>query len=218
MLVGFGNNLTVLTDWNILSDLQVGEGVATSGSVEHVVTGVRYIAPVLYPRTLRAEGESVMLNQEGTFSTVSMPTESSNYMWVTFEGAFHPEAEATYSNGTSVFPCVTAADPTIVDGPEGIIDYRQVYCRTATGEAPGYYVFTVRVGGQQAVGQDQLFFPDIPVLDSISGCPSDEKIHETYDCPTIGGANITITGLYFVSEMVSAYRLVTRFLKYICDL
>ena len=77
-----------------------------------------------------------------------MPAGGESYDWITFEGNFHPSATVSYtshdidgSDGQSdeliTFPCLVSADPTVVNGPTGVMNYSSVLCRTATGEPPG---------------------------------------------------------------------------------
>ena len=56
------------------------------------------------------------------------------------------------------------------------------------------------MGGQTGIGIDQLFFPSVPEIHRITGCPESED-QGTSLCPTTGGIPLTIYGEYFSGGM-----------------
>ena len=140
-----------------------------------------------------------------------MPTGGESY-WIAFAGQnfglFPDLVTVEYSNENGTFPCVTFADPNVVNGPSGSVTDTNIVCRTATAEPEGTYVITVTVGGQQSeTGLDELMFPAVPIISTIEGCPTNRD-QGTYDCPTLGGTQISIYGMNLQTGLVRVIDLV----------
>jgi hypothetical protein len=108
-------------------------------------------------------------------------------VWVTFAGMnfgiFPTEVTIRYSGGNSVFACGLSA--VYLNGPVGSVTNSRIVCRTQTREPVGRYSMQVEVAGQVSDrGIDLLVFPEIPLLDSVSGCLSRTGQVGTFECPT----------------------------------
>ena len=79
-----------------------------------------------------------------------------------------------------------------------------VRCSTEQGEGK-LLRFTVIVAGQSsAVGNDRYNYPDVPVVTSVTGCPTADSLG-TANCPTEGKTIITITGSGFEVRFFSLF-------------
>ena len=204
---GYGANLSFRVHWELLaSGPTPGEGVNSSGIVTSASSHlISYPPPSLTPSTLRLnETEMAILAPDQKNSFVIVPSVDST-AWLYFEGQFGDfpdQVLVTYSLNEFSYECTTSADPALANGLAGEITRDHVRCRTATGEKPGQYLFTVDVAGQSVTGVDELIIPVTPELLSVSGCNDDGN--GTYDCPTAGGLLLTLTGTNFSYNMVSS--------------
>lgn len=148
---------------------------------------VSFPAPVLKPRTLHLFGRP-----ETQTAQLIVPT--SFVTKIAFFGDnFMNDSRITIvrygsSQDPLQYPCVLNDART---------NTTTIVCDTADASSGIDMHFTVSVAGVSAVGNDSLTFPTIPKITSVSGCSSGALPAATYDCPTAGGVDLTVTGTDF---------------------
>ena len=206
--------MSVWLTWELAPDIECCDSDHIKTSNFRSTPFINYPIPIITPNTLHLNDSNAPVPNQ-TLSAVNMPRSGESY-WMTFNGRnfgsyFHLGLiTVTYaSNGTnsSEFPCLTEPLNALETG--GIITDTKVVCRTATQEEQGVYYFAVEVAGQRSsFGIDQMIFPAVPVVNSVSGCTGQNGDH-TFDCMTSGGEIITISGSNLVSGTVRLYIFLT---------
>ena len=135
-------------------------------------------------------------------------TYSTGISWITFEGKFGyfwNESTIFYRdkwNDTNIFECSIGAD---LEGFVGSVTSTYVECRTDPNTPTGFYHFYVSVtgGAVSLAGPDTFYLARPPEIKHVQGCSASESNENgTYQCPTQGGTELTVTGINFYEGMV----------------
>ena len=210
--LGYGGNLSIVFNWTLHENVEYWDLSTRTGHVTYD-TSLTYQPPSLIPRTLKLRDATLKFSQDNSFSYVTLDatTHATGVSWLTFNGNFGhyiDDARVFYRdkwNDVNIFECKMEVD---LEGYVGSMTSSKVECRTDPSTPPGFYNFYVSLtgGAESVVGLDTFYLAQPPEITHVEGCSASEfNRNGTYQCPTQGDTELTVTGINFYEGMVILY-------------
>ena len=158
--------------------------------ISSLADALSYPPPVLIPGSLRRWGLPADSHVPGqlTVPTSALITDTLALDGVNLAPSADDLAQVSVGYGPSVDPW--RYNCTLVPG---LCSSRTLVCTTSPGGAGQLLRLVVSVGQQVHRGTDAYSYPELPVLERVSGCAVTDA-NATRGCPTEGGVNLTLLG------------------------
>ena len=159
------------------------------------VDTLSFPAPQLINDTLRANLSLTSLTN-GIFSGVSSQGDTV-YMDVAHVGNDSTQLHVFYGVAGSSYNLV-CSQLQLYSG-YSVTGDQTIECQTQPGQGTGYHFELYAVNTFSAIGSDVYNYVQAPLISAVTGCSNSPATNSTYNCPTLGGTTITITGSFFTS-------------------